>query len=102
LHDSRFDPVTAFELNQLDVEVTVLSRRRPVESWRDIQIGTHGIILEKGNKAALFLPQVATQNGWSIEETLTALARKAGLPRDGWKEGARFSVFTGQVFGGAS
>ncbi|MGD8896861.1 MAG: AmmeMemoRadiSam system protein B [Acidobacteriota bacterium] len=102
LHDSRFDPVTAFELNRLDVEVTVLSRRRPVESWRDIQIGTHGIILEKGDKAALFLPQVATQNGWSIEETLTALARKAGLPRDGWKEGARFSVFTGQVFGGAS
>jgi AMMECR1 domain-containing protein len=41
-------------------------------------------------------------NGWSIEETLTALAEKAGLPPDGWKEGARFSVFTGQVFGEGS
>jgi AmmeMemoRadiSam system protein B/AmmeMemoRadiSam system protein A len=101
-HDARFDPVTALELDQLEVEVTVLSRRRPVESWRDIQVGTHGIVLEKGDKAALFLPQVATQYGWSIEETLTALARKAGLPRDGWKEGARFSVFTGQVFGEGS
>jgi AmmeMemoRadiSam system protein B/AmmeMemoRadiSam system protein A len=102
LRDPRFEPVSASELGRLDVEVTVLSRRRPVESWRDIEVGTHGIILEKGDQAALFLPQVAVDNGWSIEQTLTALAKKAGLPPDGWKEGARFSVFTGQVFGEGS
>jgi AmmeMemoRadiSam system protein B/AmmeMemoRadiSam system protein A len=98
LGDPRFDPVTASELERLAVEVTVLSRQRPVGSWRDIEIGTDGIVLQKGDRAALFLPQVAAQNGWSIEETLTALSRKAGLPPDGWKEGASFSVFTGQVF----
>jgi AmmeMemoRadiSam system protein B/AmmeMemoRadiSam system protein A len=99
LNDPRFEPVTAFELGRLEVEVTVLSPRRPVESWREIEIGTHGIVLEKGDKGALFLPQVAVENKWTLPETLTALSRKAGLPDDGWKEGARFSVFTGQVFG---
>jgi AmmeMemoRadiSam system protein B/AmmeMemoRadiSam system protein A len=102
LSDPRFEPVTASELGQLDVEVTVLSRKRSVASWRDIEIGTHGIILEKGDKAALFLPQVAVENGWSIEQTLRELSKKAGLPPDGWKEEARLSVFTGQVFGGES
>jgi AmmeMemoRadiSam system protein B/AmmeMemoRadiSam system protein A len=96
--DPRFPAVTAAELEGLEVEVTVLSPRRPVASAEEIQIGTHGVVLEKDGKAALFLPQVATENGWNREETLAALAQKAGLPRNGWKEGTRFSVFTGQVF----
>ena len=66
LKDPRFEPVTAAELGRLDVEVTVLSRRRPVGSWRDIELGTHGIVLEKDKKVALFLPQVAVENGLSI------------------------------------
>jgi uncharacterized protein (TIGR00296 family) len=98
LRDPRFEPVTAAELDRLEVEVTVLSPRTPVESWRDIRLGAHGIVLQKGDKAALFLPQVPKEQGWSLEETLAALAEKAGLPRDGWKDGARFAVFTGQVF----
>jgi len=98
LRDSRFEPVSALELGRLDVEVTVLSPRRPVASASDIRLGTHGIVLQKGDKAALFLPQVATENRWSLEETLSALSQKAGLPGDGWKEGASLSVFTGQVF----
>jgi AmmeMemoRadiSam system protein B/AmmeMemoRadiSam system protein A len=98
LRDPRFEPVTADELPGLHVEVTVLSPRHSVASWRDIRIGTHGIVLEKGGKAALFLPQVAPENHWTLEQTLDALAEKAGLPRDGWREGARFSVFTGQAF----
>jgi len=98
LRDPRFEPVAASELSRLEVEVTVLSPRKPVASWRDIRLGTHGIVLRKGSKAALFLPQVAPEQGWTIEETLTALSEKAGLPPDGWKDGASFSVFTGQVF----
>jgi AmmeMemoRadiSam system protein B/AmmeMemoRadiSam system protein A len=97
--DPRFPPVTAAELGKIEIEVTVLSPRRPIASWRDIRLGTHGIVLEKGDKLALFLPQVAPEQGWNIEQTLSALSKKAGLPPDGWKEGARFSVFTGQVFG---
>jgi MEMO1 family protein len=99
LRDSRFEPVTAAEVPRLEVEVTVLSPRRPVASWREIQLGTHGIVLQKEDKAALFLPQVAGEQGWTLEQTLTALSEKAGLPSDGWKDGARFSVFTGQVLG---
>jgi len=97
LHDERFDPVTAAELDRLEVEVTVLSPRRPVESWKEIRLGRDGIVLEKGDKGALLLPQVAAQMG-SLEQVLSALAVKAKLPEDGWKSGARFSVFTGQVF----
>ena len=98
LRDPRFEPVGAAELPRLEIEVTVLSPRKPVGSWREIQLGTHGIVLQKGDKAALFLPQVAPEQGWTLEQTLDALSEKAGLPADGWKEGARFSVFTGQAF----
>ena len=98
LRDPRFAPVSVAEISRLEVEVTVLSPLKPVASWRDIRLGTHGIVLQKGEKAALFLPQVAGERGWTLEQTLDALAEKGGLPPDAWREGARFSVFTGQVF----
>jgi AmmeMemoRadiSam system protein B/AmmeMemoRadiSam system protein A len=98
LNDPRFEPVGAGELARLQVEVTVLSPHRPVVSWRDIRLGTHGIVLRKGDKVALFLPQVAGEQGWTLEQTLDALAQKAGLPSGAWREGASLSVFTGQVF----
>jgi AmmeMemoRadiSam system protein B/AmmeMemoRadiSam system protein A len=98
LRDRRFEPVSAFDLSRLEVEVTVLSRPTPVASWRDIRLGTHGIALRKGSKAALFLPQAAAELNLALEPTLDALAKKAGLTRGAWREGARLSVFTGQVF----
>jgi hypothetical protein len=97
LHDPRFPPVTGAELGRLEVEVTVLSPRKPIASPDEIRIGTHGVVLQKGDKAALFLPQVAPEQGWNVEQTLDALCEKAGLPRGSWKEGARLSIFTGQV-----
>ncbi len=98
LRDSRFEPVSAFDLSRLEVEVTVLSRPTPVASWRDIRLGTHGIALQKGGKAALFLPQVAAEMNLALEPTLDALAEKAGLARGAWREEAKLSVFTGQAF----
>jgi len=98
LHDQRFEPVQAAELERLEVDVTVLSPPRPIESWRGIRLGTHGIVLEKQGRRALFLPQVPGEQGWTIEQTLSALSQKAGLPSDAWREGTSFSVFTGQVF----
>ena len=99
LRDPRFEPVSAAELARLEIEVTVLSPRQPVASWRDIRLGTHGIVLQKGDKAALFLPQVAPEQGWTLEQTLERpRRRRPGFPADGWKDGASFSVFTGQVF----
>ncbi len=96
--DPRFPPVRAVELPRLAVEVTVLSPRREIASYREIRIGTHGVVLEKDGHAALFLPQVAPEQGWDVEHMLDALAEKARLPKGAWREGAKLSVFTGQVF----
>lgn len=98
LEDPRFPEVEEWELPKLSVEVTVLSPIVRIGSWKEIRIGTHGIVLEKGGHRALFLPQVAPEQGWTLEETLDALAQKAGLARGDWRSGATFSVFTGQVF----
>lgn len=98
LDDPRFPKVEARELPRLSVEVTVLSPIVPVSSWKEIRVGTHGIVLEKGGRRALFLPQVAVEQRWTLEETLDQLARKAGLSAGDWRSGASFSVFTGAVF----
>jgi hypothetical protein len=98
LQDPRFPEVEATELAKLSVEVTVLSPIVPTGSWKEIRIGTHGIVLSKGGKRALFLPQVAVEQRWTLEETLDHLALKAGLSSGEWRSGASFSVFTGQVF----
>jgi MEMO1 family protein len=98
LHDGRFEPVRVEELPRLEAEMTLLSPPKAVASWRDIRLGTHGIVIDKSGRRAVFLPQVPGEEGWTLEETLTHLSRKAGLPSDAWKEGATFSVFTGQIF----
>jgi AmmeMemoRadiSam system protein B/AmmeMemoRadiSam system protein A len=95
--DHRFAPVSAWELPQLELEVSVLSTPEPMADWSQIEIGRHGIILSKGELGALFLPQVAPEQGWTLEQTLSQLARKAGLPAEGWREGASFEVFEAQV-----
>jgi AmmeMemoRadiSam system protein B/AmmeMemoRadiSam system protein A len=96
-HDPRFEPVQAGELASIDVEISILTPPQPVGSWRDIVIGKHGMVLSKAGRSAVFLPQVAPEQGWGIEETLTHLAMKAGLPPDAWREGASYMVFEAQV-----
>jgi len=97
--DPRFPPLTEAEIPDLDIEISVLTVPRKVSSPADIVIGTHGVILEKGGHSAVYLPQVAPEQGWGIEETLSSLSMKAGLAPDAWREGAEFSVFEAQVFG---
>ena len=97
LHDPRFPPVRADELGGIDIEISILTPPRPVGSWHDIVIGTHGMVLSKAGRSAVFLPQVAPEQGWGIEETLTHLSAKAGLPSDAWRSGADFLVFEAQV-----
>jgi AmmeMemoRadiSam system protein B/AmmeMemoRadiSam system protein A len=97
--DPRFPNLKAPELDGLEVEVSVLSPARPVKGPDDIDVGKHGVILEKGRNRALFLPQVATEQGWDRRTMLEELSRKAGLPAGGWRDGATFQVFTAQVFG---
>ncbi|MCE9613507.1 MAG: AmmeMemoRadiSam system protein B [Lentisphaerae bacterium] len=97
--DPRFQPVTPMELPALHIEISVLTPPRPVTSFKEIELGRHGIILSKGRRRALFLPQVAPEQGWDLPETLTHLALKAGLPSDAWMDGAEFQVFEAIVFG---
>jgi len=98
LHDPRFDAVTADELDGLAIEISALTPPRPVASYREIVIGRHGIVLNKNGRSAVFLPQVATEQGWDLPTTLGHLAIKAGLRSDAWREGAEFLVFEAQVF----
>lgn len=95
-HDSRFEPVTKQEMESLTIDISVLEKPFSIKSWKDIQLGKHGIILKKQNTSAVFLPQVATEQGWNINTTLEHLAQKAGLHADAWKENdAQFEVFEG-------
>ena len=87
----------AEEAAAIDIEISILTPPRPVGSWKDIVIGKHGMVLSKAGRSAVSLPQVAPEQGWDIDETLTHLSMKAGLPSDAWREGADYLVFEAQV-----
>ena len=99
--DPRFDPVQTQELKDLDIEVSVLSKPRVVQHVDEIVLGKHGVIVSQGpGHQGVFLPQVATETGWSKEEFLNQLcAQKAGLAPDAWKNPkTKIEIFTAQVF----
>ncbi len=97
-HDTRFEPLTPNELARVKIEISILTPLRPVASWKEIEIGKHGMLLTVSNRSAVFLPQVAPEQGWGLEETLSHLALKAGLPKEAWREkNATFLVFEAQV-----
>jgi AmmeMemoRadiSam system protein A len=99
LEDTRFPHrVSVAELPFITIELSVLTPPQPVKSAEEIVIGKHGIVLRSGWNRATFLPQVASEQGWDRETTLRHLARKAGLPEDGWKK-AEFRVYEAIVFG---
>ena len=97
LRDHRFTPLKQQELGRTDVHVSILSPIEPLASLKDFKLGEHGIIIEKQGRRAVYLPEVAPEQGWTVEQTLSSLSRKAGLPADAWKEGARFKVFSSVV-----
>lgn len=97
MHDYRFQPVGKAELPAIAVDVSILSPIRDIPSLDDFKLGQQGIILGKGIARAVFLPEVALEQKWTKEETLTHLALKAGLEGDAWKKGARFQVFESVV-----
>lgn len=96
--DPRFDAVTLAELPSIEVEISVLG---PVEALQDplaIEIGRHGLIVERGRRRGLLLPQVATEWGWDRETFLEHTCLKAGLPADAWRHDAQVSRFEAEVF----
>jgi len=99
--DHRFPPVSVRELAEIDYEISVLSPLRKVKSWKEIELGRHGVEVVRGFRRGVFLPQVATETGWDLETFMSSLcAHKAGLPADAWKDPQTdLYVFTAQVFG---
>lgn len=97
--DTRFPPLTQGECKDITIEISALTTPKPIDSPDKIRLGVDGIVLNKDGRSALYLPQVARQQGWDLNQTLTNLSLKAGLPPDAWKEGAEFSVFQAVVFG---
>ncbi len=98
--DPRFYPLEKEELPLVTIEISVLTPPAPVSGWQDIVIGRDGIILSCRGRQALFLPQVAPEQGWDLETTLSYLSQKAGLPRDAWRDpSCRFQTFQAEVFG---
>lgn len=96
--DSRFRELRQEEFDQITLEISALTPEHPVASWQDIDIGKHGMTVSKHGRMAVFLPQVAPEQGWTLEETLTHLSLKAGLRSDDWRHGAEFTVFEAIVF----
>ena len=99
--DPRFSPVkSAEELSSLNIEVSILTPAEKVDSYNDIVIGEHGVILKNGGRNAVFLPQVAPEQGWDVQTTLMHLSMKAGLPSNAWEfPETQFEVFKAIVFG---
>lgn len=97
--DTRFQPVVSGELKRLNIEISVLSPMKKISSPDEIILGKHGIYIKKGYYSGTFLPQVATETGWSVEEFLGHCSRdKAGLGWDGWKDAELFT-YEAFVFG---
>ena len=97
--DPRFPAVTAAELKDIKIEISVLSEPKAVIKVEEIAMGTHGVILKQGFRSAVYLPQVATETGWTREEFLLNLCHKAGLPPTAWKDKkTELLTFTAQVF----
>ena len=92
-NDPRFDPVRADELNQIELDVSILTTPREIARPGDIVIGRDGVILSKNGRSAVFLPEVAVEQGWSRDEMLDNLCLKAGLPRGSWRTGAKLATF---------
>ena len=97
--DPRFPALTAQELTECTIEISVLTAPRPLEDPEEIVIGRDGLILEFGGRRGLLLPQVATE--WEFDRTmfLGELSRKAGLPPETWRQpGAKLWFFQAEVF----
>ena len=92
LHDTRFSPISLRELPSLSVSVTLLTDFEPAADELDWELGTHGIrisFLTKGRRyGACYLPDVATEQDWTKEETMVSLMRKAGWggKKEKWRE----------------
>ncbi len=104
--DPRFfeHPLTVRDLSSLEIEISVLSPLERAENPLNLRLGVDGIYIKRGYASGCFLPQVATETGWTKEEFLSyCCSHKAGLPPDAWKDPeTEVYLFSAEVFGAAS
>ena len=99
-NDPRFPRLTRDEYPNIDIEISVLTPLEEIASPEEVEVGKHGILVQRGFRSGVLLPQVATEQGWDREEFLSYTCRKAGLSEDCWKSGeTRIQVFSAIVFG---
>ena len=95
--DPRFNPLTKEEFKKTDIEITVLGPLIKINNISEIVLGKHGIYIKKDFRSGTMLPQVATENGWTVEQFLGYTSRdKAGLGWDGWRD-AEIFIYEGIV-----
>lgn len=96
--DPRFAAMTIDELDDFDLEITVLSPLQKIEDISEIVVGTHGIYIEKGINRGVLLPQVAVEYGWDRETFLCQTCLKAGLRESDWSDSdTDIYIFSGQI-----
>ena len=103
LRDPRFPPVSVEELPSLALSLSVLSPMRTITDVAEIEVGRHGIAIERPPHRGVLLPQVAVELGWDRQTFLAQTCAKAGLPADAWRDpGTQIEIFEADVFGDGS
>ncbi|MFH1190181.1 MAG: AmmeMemoRadiSam system protein B [Candidatus Omnitrophota bacterium] len=99
--DPRFPSLSPREIDKVDIEISVLSPLKKIADTDEIRIPGHGVLVRRGGRSGVYLPQVATEAGWDKEEFMTSLcAHKAGLAPDAWKDPSTdVYIFEAEVFG---
>ena len=97
-HDPRFYPIKKADLAHVKLELSILTPLRKITSIEEIEVGVHGLYIEKNYSRGVLLPQVAVEYGWDRDTFLSQTSMKAGMKPDDWKEGADIYVFSADVF----
>jgi AmmeMemoRadiSam system protein A len=95
--DPRFPPIVLEEARSLKICLSVLSPLMPILP-EQIEVGRHGLLISEGSGRGLLLPQVPLEHGWDRNTFLEQTCRKAGLPINAWRNGAKIEAFTAEVF----
>ena len=98
--DPRFPPLKPNELDEVDVEISVLTPMRRIDDLEEIEVGRHGLYMVRGPMRGVLLPQVATEYHWDRQAFLEHTCQKAGLEKDCWRDDrTEIFVFSAEVFG---